>query len=614
MTAEKGDRKRKRLLKSVFGFDRFRPFQEEIVNAICNKNDVFAVMPTGGGKSLCYQFPAVLLDGVCVVISPLLSLMKDQVDSACETGIRAATINSTTSAAAYGAAMGAMERSELDLLYISPERFNSPNFQERLGRMAISFFAVDEAHCISEWGHQFRPDYLELGRIADLFPDVPIAAFTATATERVARDIKNRLRLRTPFLVRASFNRPNLDYSVVRKDDLKKQLMKFLNTMPNEPGIIYRGTRKNVEETAAMLKKEGFSVYPYHAGMSAEERNRVQENFTYDRVQVIVATIAFGMGIDKPNVRFVVHADLPKNIEGYYQETGRAGRDGAPAKCLLLFGYQDVVLQQSFIEKYEDPAVRRIAREQLDQMIKYAESDQCRRKAILGYFGEEYSEENCGHCDYCRGAIKRADATVDAQKALSAMYRTGNRFGIGHLSDILVGKATPRVKEFGHDQLPTFGVGRDRTKFYWRFLINALVCRGIAAMKPDCDYPIPQVTPLGIRVMKGQETFSIIEFLANAKQEKRERKRKQDSRIVDPKDQDLFEMLRIRRKEIASERNVPPYVVFTDQTLIDIAARKPLTPEELLEISGVGNRKVEQYGDDILELIEDYIRSSPEPE
>ena len=468
------------LLKSVFGFSQFRPYQEDIIKAICRGQDVFAVMPTGGGKSLCYQFPAVVLEGVCVVISPLLSLMKDQVDSARETGLRAATINSTTTASEYGKALGAMQRDKLDLLYISPERFNSPGFTEKLLENKISFFAIDEAHCISEWGHQFRPDYLQLGRIAKLFPDAPIAAFTATATDRVAADIKSRLALRHPFEVRASFDRPNLDYTVLRKDDLNRQLLDFLKTADGQPGIIYRGTRKKVEETAQMLKKHGIAALPYHAGMSSAQRNQVQESFTYDRIQVVVATIAFGMGIDKPNVRFVIHGDLPKNIEGYYQETGRAGRDGAPSRCLLLFGYQDVVLQNSFIEQYEDPQTREVTREQLKQMIRYAESDECRRKAILRYFGEEYPNDNCGHCDYCRGAIKHVDATVDAQKALSAMQRTGNRFGIGHLVDILVGAKTERIRKFAHDRLPTYGVGKEKPKKYWHFLFNALVCKGAA--------------------------------------------------------------------------------------------------------------------------------------
>ena len=610
-----------RLLKSVFGFSRFRPYQEEIIKAICRGEDVFAVMPTGGGKSLCYQFPAVVLKGVCVVISPLLSLMKDQVDSARETGLRAATVNSTTTASEYGKAVGALERRELDLLYISPERFNSPGFAEKLSNSSVSFFAIDEAHCISEWGHQFRPDYLQLGRIRELFPDAPIAAFTATATDRVAADIRQRLGLRRPFEIRASFDRPNLDYTVQRKDDLNRQLLDFLKTADGQPGIIYRGTRKKVEETAQTLRKHGISAMPYHTGMDPVQRAKVQEAFTYDRIQVVVATIAFGMGIDKPNVRFVIHGDLPKNIEGYYQETGRAGRDGAPSRCLLLFGYQDVVLQNSFIEQYEDPKTREVTREQLKQMIRYAESDECRRKAILRYFGEEYTQENCGHCDYCRGAIRHVDATVDAQKALSAMQRTGNRFGIGHLVDVLVGAKTERVRRFAHDRLPTYGVGKDKPKKYWHFLFNALVCKGAARMRSDSEYPIPQTAEYGFGILRGDETFELIAFApAETKKRTSKKARKRGTKgtanesAFEPGDTGLFDVLRLRRTEIAAARHIPPYRIFSDSTLLEMAERKPMTREELLDITGVGEYKIKRYGQDFLDVIAEYIAESPEPE
>ena len=610
-----------RLLKSVFGFSRFRPYQEEIIKAICRGEDVFAVMPTGGGKSLCYQFPAVVLKGVCVVISPLLSLMKDQVDSARETGLRAATVNSTTTASEYGKAVGALERRELDLLYISPERFNSPGFAEKLSSSSVSFFAIDEAHCISEWGHQFRPDYLQLGRIRELFPDAPIAAFTATATDRVAADIRQRIGLRRPFEIRASFDRPNLDYTVQRKDDLNRQLLDFLKTADGQPGIIYRGTRKKVEETAQTLRKHGISAMPYHAGMEPDQRSKVQEAFTYDQIQVVVATIAFGMGIDKPNVRFVIHGDLPKNIEGYYQETGRAGRDGAPSRCLLLFGYQDVVLQNSFIEQYEDPKTREVTREQLKQMIRYAESDECRRKAILRYFGEEYTQENCGHCDYCRGAIRHIDATVDAQKALSAMQRTGNRFGIGHLVDVLVGAKTERVRRFAHDRLPTYGVGKEKPKKYWHFLFNALICKGAARMRSDSEYPIPQTAEYGFGILRGNETFELIDFApsetkkrASKKTRRRGGKGTANEPAFEPGDTGLFDVLRQRRTEIAAARHIPPYRIFGDSTLLEMAERKPMTREELLDITGVGEYKMKRYGQDFLDVIAEYIAESPEPE
>ncbi|MDO4588125.1 MAG: DNA helicase RecQ [Planctomycetia bacterium] len=596
-----------KVLRQLFGFDSFRPNQEVIIKSILSGCDVFAVMPTGGGKSLCYQLPAVIFDGVCVVVSPLLSLMKDQVDSARELGIRAATLNSTTGKRDFVQTVQAMENGNLDLLYVSPERFNTPGFIERLKKNKIAFFAIDEAHCISEWGHQFRPDYLALRQIVDIFPNVPIAAFTATATAEVSADIQKQLRLREPFCVRASFDRPNLSYRVVYKDDLSLQLVSFLTSVPGQSGIIYRGTRKKVEDTAKMLTKHGFDVRPYHAGMSDTERAWVQDAFSKDQIQIIVATIAFGMGIDKSNVRFVIHADLPKNIEGYYQETGRAGRDGSPSQCLLLFGYQDVILQKSFIDKYEDPQVRDTTWRQLQEMIKFAEADQCRRKALLRYFGEEYSSANCGNCDFCNDEIHRVDATVDAQKALSAMQRTGNRYGIGHLVDVLVGAKTAKIKQLKHNTLPTYGVGSDKPKPYWRFLINALVYKGAAIMKPDCDYPVPQVTQYGWDIMRGNEPVEIIQFPTLKKQPRT--KVENEDVLTDSirNDHDLFEMLRQRRKELAQERHVPPYVIFTDKTLLEMANQKPMTPEDMLKIAGVGERKMEVYGMTFLELIVDYV-------
>ncbi len=606
------------ILRQVFGFDSFRPNQEEIVKAILSGQDVLAVMPTGGGKSLCYQFPAVILDGVCVVVSPLLSLMKDQVDSARELGIRAATLNSTTSRSEFGKAAAAMEREQLDLLYISPERFNTPGFLERIKATRVAFFAIDEAHCISEWGHQFRPDYLALRQIVDVFPNVPIAAFTATATDQVSQDITKQLRLRNPFCVRASFDRPNLSYQVVYKDDLALQLTTFLRTVPGQSGIIYRSTRKKVEETAEMLAKHGFDTRPYHAGMSDSERAWVQEAFSQDKVQIIVATIAFGMGIDKSNVRFVVHADLPKNIEGYYQETGRAGRDGSPSQCLLLFGYQDIILQKSFIDQYEDPQVRATTWRQLQEMVRFAEADQCRRKALLRYFGEEYPSDNCGNCDFCNDEIHRVDATVDAQKALSAMQRTGNRFGIGHLVDVLVGAKSAKLKKFRHDQLPTYGVGKDRSKPYWRFLINALVYKGAAAMKPNCEYPVPQVADYGWAIMRGQEAFEIIQFPTLKKQPK-PKVETDDYLDAIHTDHFLFEQLRALRKELAQERRVPPYAIFTDKTLLDMSNIKPMTEDDMKRISGVGEKKMATYGKAFLELVADYVFATlddpaPDPE
>ena len=568
-------------------------------------------MPTGGGKSLCYQLPAVVQKGTCVVVSPLLSLMKDQVDSAREIGIQAATLNSTTDRDDFLQTVSALESGELDLLYISPERFNAPGFIERLAANRIAFFAVDEAHCISAWGHQFRPDYLALRKIAELFPNTPIAAFTATATDRVADDIRNQLQLRDPFCVRASFDRPNLHYRVVMKTDLSRQLTDFLETVPDQPGIIYRATRKKVEETAELLQKRGWSAWPYHAGMSDVNRSKVQDAFARDKIQIVVATIAFGMGIDKSNVRFVVHADLPKNIESYYQETGRAGRDGSPSQCLLFFGYQDISVLKALILQDEETPQRDAALEQLQEMVRYAEADQCRRKALLRYFGEDYPQENCGGCDFCNQEIARIDATIDAQKALSAMQRTGNRFGIGYLIDLLVGSDSARLKNLGHDRLPTYGVGKDRTKAYWRHLYNALVAHGAAAMKPESEYPIPRVTDDGWAIMRGQQRFEIVPFPTREKRSRRG-KTSAAARFSDGEssNRDLFEQLRQLRREIAQQRSVPPYVIFSDKTLLEMAAVRPQNAEEMLSVSGVGEKKMAAYGAAFLAKIAEQNASS----
>ena len=590
-------------LSEIFGFHTFRPNQEEIVRSILAGRDVFAVMPTGGGKSLCYQLPARMLDGVCVVVSPLISLMKDQVDAANANGLRAGTLNSTvtgTQAAEIGAALRC---GEMDLLYISPERFNSEHFIERLKTLKISFFAIDEAHCISEWGHDFRPDYLGLSRIIEEFPGVPIAAFTATATPKVADDIVARLKLRKPHLTRASFNRPNLFYRVEPKTDLKNQLVDFLKQHSDESGIIYRTSRKNTELTAFALQAQGFSARFYHAGMSDNDREQTQEAFRRDECPIIVATIAFGMGIDKSNVRFVVHGDLPKNMEGYYQETGRAGRDGAPAQCVLFYGTQDYAQLIRFAEEIEDEQARSIAKEQLNQMIRFASHDGCRRAAILKYFGEIYPENNCGNCDICNDEVDREDATVAAQKALSAMYRTGERFGAVHLADILVGADTVKIRQFQHEQLPTFGVGKDKPKAYWRSVINALIAQGFAAVV-DPNRPTPKITDEGWKVLRSQRTFQMLKQSVSKKslmQAERQR-----TAAVDSYSKDLFQQLRKLRTAIASEANVPPYIVFSDRTLQEMARDLPQTPDELLEINGVGQRKLENFGERFLEAIRQY--------
>ncbi len=604
-------------LSEIFGFTSFRPNQEEIVRAILSRQNAFAVMPTGGGKSLCYQLPARLLQGVCVVISPLISLMKDQVDAARVNGLQAAALNSTNTLQERNAIRDALHANELDLLYLSPERFNSENFIERLKTLDISFFAIDEAHCISEWGHDFRPDYLALARISDEFPDTPIAAFTATATPRVAEDIINRLKLKTPHLTRASFNRPNLFYQVIPKQRFNDQLLECLKRHPNESGIVYRTSRKKVEETAAFLRSQGFSALPYHAGMSDDDRHKAQEAFRRDECAIITATVAFGMGIDKSNVRFVIHGDLPKNIEGYYQETGRAGRDGEPAFCTLFFSRQDIALLARFADEIEDAKAREVATSQLWQMVRFAEQDGCRRVGLLRYFGEEFPDVNCGNCDVCVGDVEREDATVAAQKILSAVYRTGQRFGAAHMCDVVFGANTEKIRQFQHDQLPTFGVGKDRPKTYWRMIADALVSRKIL-IADDPTRPILKLTDDAWAILRDRKPFHIL------KQQPRQRDKSQKPRIVDssrndasdwesnPLSERLFQRLRELRKEIAAAENLPPYIVFSDKSLREMSHMFPVNRDDFLLVTGVGQRKLESYGEVFIAAINDFCHDNRE--
>ncbi|MDR2117857.1 MAG: DNA helicase RecQ [Planctomycetaceae bacterium] len=601
-------------LSSIFGFHSFRPHQEEIVRAILEGQDIFAVMPTGGGKSLCYQLPARLLDGVCVVVSPLISLMKDQVDAARINGLYAATLNSTITAEERNAVGVALRQNRLDLLYISPERFNSEHFIERLKTLRISFFAIDEAHCISEWGHDFRPDYLALSKIVHEFPKVPVTAFTATATQRVANDIVARLNLRNPHLTRASFNRPNLFYRVIMKQEFDVQLRSFLAGHNGESGIIYRNSRKKVEATAEMLRAYGISARPYHAGMSDADRHAAQEAFSRDECPIIVATIAFGMGIDKSNVRFVIHADLPKNIEGYYQETGRAGRDGEPAECLLFFGRQDIAQQLHFVDEIEEEHAREIAKEQLRQMVRFAEQNNCRRISLLKYFGETFPVQNCNSCDVCVDSEEQEETTIPAQKVLSAIYRTKESFGAIHLADILVGANTEKIRQFGHDRLPTYGVGKDKSKNYWRAVIDALIAQKIVVID-DPLRPVLKLTETAWSILRGQKTFMMRKPPERNLTETRTN-RVSDAKIpfydLKPFSKPLFAKLRELRTELARAENVPPYIVFSDRTLHEIARYFPRNAKELQQIHGVGQHKFAAYGQRFLEVINKFCEQNPD--
>ncbi|MEN8264633.1 MAG: DNA helicase RecQ [Nitrospirota bacterium] len=593
-------------LKKVFGFEAFRPNQESIIKNILEKKDVFAVMPTGGGKSLCYQLPAKMSKGTTVVISPLISLMKDQVDAALENGISAAFINSSLSNGEASAVYRDLKNHSLELLYIAPERFAMSGFLETLRGVPISLFAVDEAHCISEWGHDFRPDYLSLSEITKTFPKVPVAAFTATATRKVQEDIINKLGLRSAFTVRASFNRPNLFYKVKAKRGLKAQLLEFLSKHKDEPGIIYRTTRDSVTALADELTHKGIKALPYHAGLPQEERKRNQEAFNKDEVSVIVATIAFGMGIDKSNVRFVIHADLPKNIEGYYQETGRAGRDGEPAECILFFGREDIPRIRYFIDQIPDDKEKAVAMDKLHRTVRYASHNVCRRRQLLEYFGEEYGDESCDTCDICTGNVEKVDVTVDAQILMSAVSRTGQRFGIRHVIDIVTGADTKRIRELKHNEIKTYGAGSHKDKRHWGFIVDELLAQ--EAMFQDGDrYPVLKLSEKGKGILFGTDTIS------GLKREEPEKKQKiGKGSEFDPYDEPLFVKLRAVRKKLADEQKVPPYIIFSDRTLHDMCRHFPADLEHMAGISGVGDTKLERYGDEFVKVIKEYLDENPD--
>ncbi len=592
-------------LKTVFGFQAFRPNQESIIRSILNKKDVFAVMPTGGGKSLCYQLPAQMMHGTTIVISPLISLMKDQVDAAFENGISAAFMNSSLNTQEIADIYRMLKYNKLKLLYIAPERFAMPHFLETLKTIPVSLFSIDEAHCISEWGHDFRPDYLSLSVIPKMFPDVPVAAFTATATLKVQEDIISRIGLRAPHIVRASFNRPNLFYQVMRKFKVDVQILEFLKAHPGEPGIIYRMTRDSVMDTADFLISKGFEAIPYHAGLTTEERTMNQEAFNRDEAQVIVATIAFGMGIDKSNVRFIIHADLPKNIESYYQETGRAGRDGEQAHCILFFSRGDIPKIRYFLDQISDDSERTIAIEKLNQMAGYASHNVCRRKQLLNFFGEEYPADNCGACDICSGDVELADITTDAQILMSAISRTQQCFGAGHIIDIVTGADTKRIRELRHNEIKTYGSGKHKDKKYWRFLVDELIAQG--AIHVDGDrYPVLKLTKKGLGVLYGNEQITALK-----RDDIKAKKQVVKGSVCKEYDILLFEKLRVLRKNFAEEQQVPPFVIFSDKTLHEMCRYYPVTLSDMRRISGVGDTKLERYGEYFIREIQNYLNDNP---
>ena len=603
----------RKILNDVFGYAEFRGAQAEIVDQIVNGGDALVLMPTGGGKSICFQIPSLIRDGVGIVVSPLIALMQDQVDALLQAGVKAAFLNSSLDANEARKVEQQLLNAELDLLYVAPERLLTPRFLSLLSQSKIALFAIDEAHCVSQWGHDFRPEYRELTILHERFPDIPRIALTATADAPTRREIIERLSLAGAKQFVSSFDRPNICYSITQKTDAKNQLLDFLADHRNEAGIVYCLSRKKVEATADWLCGRGFTALPYHAGLDAAIRATHQKRFLREDGIIIVATIAFGMGIDKPDVRFVAHLDLPKSVESYYQETGRAGRDRQPAHAWLAYGLSDVVSLSQMIENSDSSQDRkRLEKQKLDALLGFCETIQCRRQTLLHYFGESY-ENTCGNCDNCIDPPKTWNGTVSAQKALSCVFRTGQRFGAVHLIDVLLGKKTERVSQFNHDQLTVFGVGEDQSEGQWRGIFRQLVAMGLLAVDME-GFGGLSLTETSRPVLKGERSIILRQEKDPPKKSRQTRTdshaagggklaAKKSSIEISVLEEPLWQALRSARMVIAKDQGVPPYVIFHDATLLEILRSKPTTIGEMANVSGVGAAKLQRYGTAFIKVI-----------
>ena len=609
------DHQSRHILHSVFGYEHFRGPQEEVIGTLMAGGDALVLMPTGGGKSLCYQIPAIARPGTGIVVSPLIALMQDQVAALKQAGVRAEFLNSTLDAAQVRDIEAQLLRGELDLLYVAPERLLLERTLDLLARTKLALFAIDEAHCVSQWGHDFRPEYMGLNVLHERFPEAPRIALTATADEPTRREIVARLKLEDARVFISSFDRPNIRYRISQNSaNAREQLLRFIREEhAGDAGIVYCLSRKRVDEIAAWLAANGLMALPYHAGLAAEMRAANQSRFINEEGVIIVATIAFGMGIDKPNVRFVAHLNLPKSIEAYYQETGRAGRDGLPADAWMIYGLQDVITLRQMLESSEsDDAHKRVERHKLDAMLGLCELTTCRRQALLTYFSETLPKP-CGNCDTCLEPPETWDATVPAQKALSCVHRTGQRFGVNYLVDVLLGKDDDRIKRFGHDQLSTFGIGKELDNNEWRGVFRQLISRSLLAVDLEGHGGL-RLTDLSRPVLRGEERLMLRRDVKPEKTKKTKTPRAARSPFTKETDQRLWEALRARRLELAKKQGVPPYVVFHDATLAEMVERRPRTLNDLAHISGVGERKLAAYGEDFIGVIRGHAGEAGEAE